>query len=164
MSAPAWPRWYAPLTHPITVGCFVLLVLNDHWLKPVHPGWLSGKLSDVAFMVLAPLWLFAVWSRLVFRRNQEPSDSSRQRALWACLLLIGVTLVLMETTAWGDWLYRYGLGALQFPFRAAADWALQAEWGEFRPVQATPDLTDLFCLPFLAVAYWIGDSELRRAT
>lgn len=158
------PRWYAPLTHPITVASFVLLLVNDHWLKPEHPGWLSGKLSDVAFMVLAPLWLFAVWSRLRGRQNQGWSARSRQRALWACLLLIGLTLVLMETTAWGDWLYRYGLGALQFPFRAAAGWVLHAQWSEFRPVQATRDLTDLFCLPFLAVALWIGHKEPRDAT
>lgn len=150
------PRWYAPLVHPITVACFALLLVNDHWLKPEHPGWLSGKLSDVAFMVLAPLWLFAVWGRLACRRHPGLADGSRQRALWACLLLIGVTLVLMETTAWGDWLYRYGLGALQYPLRAVVGWLLHTEWPEFRAVQATRDLTDLLCLPFLAVAHWIG--------
>lgn len=156
-------RWYAPLTHPITVACFALLLLNDHWLKPDHPGWLSGKLSDVAFMVLAPLWLFAVWSRLTHRQQRGWSNGARQRALWACVLLIGLTLVLMETTAWGDSLYRYGLGALQYPFRAAATWVLHSDWPEFRPVQATRDLTDLFCLPFLVVAHWIGHQEPRHA-
>lgn len=78
---------------------------------------------------------------------------------------IGITLVFaargcsrefMETTAWGDWLYCYGLGALQFPFRAVASWALHSGWPEFGPVQATRDLTDLLCLPFLAVAHRIG--------
>lgn len=164
MNSTAAPRWYAPLAHPVTVACFALLLVNDHWLKPDHPGWLSGKLSDVAFMVLAPLWLFAVWSRLVSRRDRAPSGGSRRRALSTCVLLIGVTLVLMETTLWGDWLYRYGLGALQFPFRAFANWALHSAWPEFLPVQATRDVTDLFCLPFLAVAYSIGAKEPRRAT
>ena len=161
MSSKLQVRWYAPLLHPITVACFVLLLLNDHWLKQSHPGWLSGKLSDVAFMVLSPLWLFAAWARLAPWLGQaEPSRRSRQRALWACLLLIGLTLVLMETTAWGDWLYRYGLGALQFPFRALTSLTLHAEWAAFHPVQATRDLSDLFCLPLLAVAHWIGQRSL----
>jgi len=151
VSASVRPRWYAPLVHPVTVASFTLLVLNDHWLKHAHPGWLSGKLSDVAFMVLAPLWLFAGGSRLGVW-----SARAQRHALSACLLVIGATLVLMEATAWGDWLYRYGLGALQFPFRAVAGWTLHSQWPEFRPVQQTRDLTDLFCLPFLAVAYWIG--------
>jgi len=153
-------RWYTPLVHPITVACFVLLLLNDHWLKQSHPGWLSGKLSDVAFMVLSPLWLFAAWARLASWFGRDWPRRSRQRALWACLLLIGLTLVLMETTAWGDWLYRYGLGALQLPFRALSSWTLHAEWRGFQPVQATRDLSDLLCLPLLAVAHWIGQRSL----
>ncbi|HEU5076742.1 MAG TPA: hypothetical protein VFU02_21280 [Polyangiaceae bacterium] len=161
MKAAREARWYAPLTHPLTVASFALLLLNDHWLKTDHPGWLSGKLSDVAFMVLAPLWLFSAWSRLTQKRGW--SAAARHRALRACVLLIGLTLVLMETTAWGDWLYRYGLGALQFPFRSAATWLVHADWPEFRPVQATRDLTDLFCLPFLIVALWVADEETRHA-
>lgn len=162
MSSDGQFRWYQPLVHPITVACFVLLVLNDHWLKQDHPGWLSGKLSDVAFMVLAPLWLFAAWARLASWLHRGDSPSLRQRVLWACLLLIGVTLVLMETTAWGDWLYRYGLGALQFPFRALANWVLYAKATNFHPVEATRDLTDLYCLPILAVAYWIGQRSVKE--
>jgi len=165
MSGDTQFRWYAPLVHPITVACFVLLLLNDHWLKQSHPGWLSGKLSDVAFMVLSPLWLFAAWACLGSWFGQGWSRRARQRALWTCLLLIGLTLLLMETTAWGDWLYRYGLGALQLPFRALVSWTLHAGRPGFQPVQATRDLTDLFCLPVLGVAHWIGQRSLtdRRA-
>ena len=153
-------KWYASLLHPVTVGSFALLLVNDHWLKPYHPGWLSGKLSDVAFMVVAPLWLFAAWSRLTRGSVALSLHHARQRALQACLLLIAITLVLMETTFAGDWLYRHGLGVLQFPFRAVASWCLYAEWPELRSVVATQDLTDLFCLPFLAVAHWIGDRSI----
>lgn len=153
-------HWYASLLHPVTVGCFALLLVNDHWLKPYHPGWLSGKLSDVAFMVVAPLWLFAAWSRLTCGSVALCTHYARQRALQASLLLIAITLLLMETTFAGDWLYRYGLGALQFPFRAAASWCLHAEWPELRSVVATRDLTDLLCLPFLAVARWIGEQSI----
>ena len=151
--------WYAALLHPVAVACAVLLVYNDHYLKVHHPSWLSGKLSDVAFMVLGPLWLHAAWLLLASLRSERPAcpgcDASR-RALLVCLVLILVTFVLMQTTGLGDWLYRYGLAGLQYPFRAA--WALLAEarLPGFRPVVATPDPTDLICLPLLAVAWWIG--------
>lgn len=45
------------VVHPLPVIALVVLVLNDHWLKyaGVLPGWLTGKLSDFAGVVLAPL-------------------------------------------------------------------------------------------------------------
>ncbi|MDO3701188.1 hypothetical protein Q3W71_05775 [Micromonospora sp. C28SCA-DRY-2] len=49
--APATLAW---LGHPTTVAALVLLVVNDHLLKPAFPGLLTGKLSDVAGLVLAP--------------------------------------------------------------------------------------------------------------
>ena len=42
------------LGHPVTVLALVVLVLNDHVLKAAQPGWLTGKLSDVVGLVLAP--------------------------------------------------------------------------------------------------------------
>ncbi|TCB96187.1 hypothetical protein E0H26_16325 [Micromonospora zingiberis] len=42
------------LIHPVTVAATALLILNDHVLKAAYPGWLTGKLSDVAGLVMAP--------------------------------------------------------------------------------------------------------------
>ena len=42
------------LAHPATVLATVLLVLNDHLLKAAAPGPLTGKLSDVVGLVMAP--------------------------------------------------------------------------------------------------------------
>ncbi len=42
------------LAHPATVLATVLLVLNDHVLKAAAPGFVTGKLSDIAGLVLAP--------------------------------------------------------------------------------------------------------------
>lgn len=41
----------------------LLLLANDWWLKPSHPGWLSGKLSDFAGLMLIGLLLQAAWPR-----------------------------------------------------------------------------------------------------
>jgi hypothetical protein len=47
--------------HPLVLAAAALLVLNDWWLKPsAAPGWLTGKLSDLAGLVLAPLVLSAL--------------------------------------------------------------------------------------------------------
>lgn len=53
------------LAHPVTIGAVLLWLLNDHVLKQAWPSWWTGKLSDVAGLVVAPLllavplsWLF----------------------------------------------------------------------------------------------------------
>ncbi len=52
-------RWSA-LRHPLWWAALLVLVVNDHLLKGagVLPGWLTGKLSDVAGLIVAPV-LFA---------------------------------------------------------------------------------------------------------
>ena len=53
-------RSAAALTHPATFGALALLLLNDLILKPMWPdAWVTGKLSDLAFVVFAsPLLAF----------------------------------------------------------------------------------------------------------
>ena len=48
------------MTHPAAIAALVVLVVNDHLLKAAYPGWITGKLSDFAGMVLAPLVLVAI--------------------------------------------------------------------------------------------------------
>lgn len=47
------------LLHPGALAAVAVLVLNDWWAKRHHPSWLTGKLSDVAGLVMAPLALSA---------------------------------------------------------------------------------------------------------
>ena len=51
------------LAHPVTVGALVVLIANDHWWKQAAPGPVTGKLSDVAGLLLLPP-LLAVLARL----------------------------------------------------------------------------------------------------
>ena len=48
------------LTTPLALFSLTLLALNDHYLKAAYPGALTGKLSDVAGVLLLPLFLKAV--------------------------------------------------------------------------------------------------------
>ncbi|WP_405145246.1 hypothetical protein OG589_00830 [Sphaerisporangium sp. NBC_01403] len=77
-SALAW------LGHPLTVIAVVLLLLNDHLFKPLWPGTVTGKLSDVAGLIVAPL--------LVNLFICRPRVS---------VLLTGAAFTLVKTTAIG---------------------------------------------------------------
>src|SRR5688500_14638934 len=50
------------LSHPLYVGALLLLVLNDHLLKHVErlPELLTGKLSDFAGLIVAPILLVSL--------------------------------------------------------------------------------------------------------
>jgi hypothetical protein len=56
---------FAWLGHPVTVLALAVLIVNDHVLKAAHPGWVTGKLSDAAGLVLAPALLGLVLPRAV---------------------------------------------------------------------------------------------------
>jgi hypothetical protein len=43
------------LTHPLVFTAAALMLANDLVLRRLAPGWLSGKLSDVGFLILAPV-------------------------------------------------------------------------------------------------------------
>jgi predicted cation transporter len=64
------------LAHPVALLALVTLVVNDHLLKTAAPGFLTGKLSDVAGLVVVPVLvaeLVAVAGRRVGRREGAPS-------------------------------------------------------------------------------------------
>ena len=51
MRSAVFLHWVA---HPLTVGATAVLLLNDHVFKQAWPGLVTGKLSDVAGLVVAP--------------------------------------------------------------------------------------------------------------
>ncbi|GLW96464.1 hypothetical protein [Microtetraspora sp. NBRC 16547] len=77
-SALAW------IGHPLTVIATVLLLLNDHLFKSLWPGLVTGKLSDVAGLIVAPPLL-----NLFIRRPR------------VSVLLTGAAFTLVKTTSIG---------------------------------------------------------------
>ncbi|MGE5186811.1 MAG: hypothetical protein ACM31C_32380 [Acidobacteriota bacterium] len=120
--------------HPVALVAVIVLVVNDWVLKPRFHDWLTGKLSDVAGLVFAPVVLSALIG-LVTRRHLT------HRRLVACCLATALGFTLVKLVA---------------PVRELAARAL-GHGAEFYP-----DWTDLLCLPAVLVAYWIGRDELRR--
>jgi hypothetical protein len=148
------------LLHPVTLGALCTLALNDHVLKRVCPGWWTGKLSDLAGAVLLPVFLHALLELGAAHGWKKPlSVAGGDRWLTACVVASLLAFALPEVWAPAELLYRYGLGAAQWPFRALAAACSGAALPEVRPVRATADVSDLLALPMGLLAFAVG----RRA-
>ncbi len=120
------------LLHPLWIAALVVLVLNDHVLKGAEllPAIVTGKLSDVAGLLVAPLLLAAI-------------TGVRSRAGWrAAHLAVGAVFT-----------------AIQLSPAAADGWAaLMAAIGF--PWVITSDPTDLAALPMLLVSERVFPSAM----
>jgi len=144
----------AALLHPLAVLSLLVLVANDHWLKHAHPGLLSGKLSGFAAVLLLPLFLHALYE-LSYRavRARPASARAANWALGACLAVTCLVYAPPELWPSAETAYRYGLGALQWPFRIVWSLARGENGAAFAPVRATADPSDLLALSMLWVAW-----------
>lgn len=117
------------LCHPLPIGMAAVVALNDHLLKAAWPGWVTGKLSDVAGLAFFPVLLVAL-ADVCASGALSRDEGLRRRAAWAATLLTGVAFSAVQMSP------------------ALAAW-LATWWGVL-----TPDLTDLLTLPALGVALW----------
>ena len=124
-------RWAAALCRWESIAALALLVANDHVLKGSGwaPGWLTGKLSDVAGLIFFPLLLVAL-ARGCAKALGEPMA---RHSGWLGLISVGAT------------------GAV---FTAAKVWpSFNAWWAGIWGVMVL-DATDLVALPALALSLW----------
>ena len=119
-------RW---LIHPVTVAAAAVLIINDHVLKGWFYGPLTGKLSDIAGLVLAPAVLCLV---ITLCRSRTPPRTAAALAVAAT----AAGFVAVKTT------------------EQAAMFASQAWTAVAGPSLVLRDPTDLVALPALALAYW----------
>lgn len=150
--APGWA-----LFHPVTLAALATLAVNDHVLKRVCPGIVTGKLSDFAGVVLLPLLLHALLElTAAYVRRKPLTAAAGDRALLMCVAVALLMFALPEVWPPAELVYRFGLAALRWPFRAL--WALASgdALPALRPVRATADVSDLLALPMGFVAFRIG--------
>ncbi|MBO9674522.1 MAG: hypothetical protein J7577_13825 [Sphingobacteriaceae bacterium] len=55
-------RYY--ILNYIFIVCVLILLVNDHYIKFSYTGWLSGKLSDVAGIIILPLIIAYIFPKL----------------------------------------------------------------------------------------------------
>lgn len=125
------------LAHPVTLVAVLVLVVNDQLLKAAYPGLLTGKLSDVAGLVVAPPLLALAATLLV------PRLPGRVAGV-AAVALAGVGFAVVKSTE---------VGAAA----ASTAWSLIAG-----PSVILADPTDLATLPALALAWWAWTRARRR--
>jgi hypothetical protein len=144
------------LVHPVPLAALTLMLLNDHVLKASDPGWLTGKLSDVAGLMLLPFVLLAGWDLVRLIRPSLPASGPRLAVASATLAVILFTA--MKVVPLGSDLYRLGLGGVQWPFRALVAWVASEPSPSYAQVHLTSDPSDLLTLPValavLAVRPW----------
>jgi hypothetical protein len=127
------------LLHPLALAAIALLVVNDHVLKARYPGWLTGKLSDVAGLVFFPLLLRALLAPLL-RPLLRPLSIGRERLLLACVAMTALAFAAIKLAAPATAACEHVLAALQGGGRAAI----------------VRDPTDLLALPCVLAALWIA--------
>lgn len=149
----------APLLHPLALGAIATLIVNDHLLKSHVPGWITGKLSDVAGMIFFPLFLFVLVA-IAARVVRRPAIASRG-ALVACAILTAIVFALVKTWAPATIAIETALGALPWPIDAARALVGGAEIPSLHRVAIVRDPSDLLALPFVAIACAIGWRSTR---
>jgi hypothetical protein len=121
------------LLHPLAVAAIAVLVVNDHLLKDAYPGWLTGKLSDLAGLVFFPLLVALVVPMRV------------------AVAATGVGFAAIKLWEPANALGEVVLGAVRWPLDAVTTLSLPA----LTSVDIVRDPTDLIALPSLAAAWWI---------
>lgn len=136
MRAEVFLRWVA---HPLTVGATVVLLLNDHVFKQTWPGLVSGKLSDVAGLVVAPAVLGLLFG--LFRAGRITAA--------AATLLTGAGFAWVKLTSAGAEVASAAWSVVNGPSVVLADpWdlvalpALGLAWWAWRRAEAAPPLAD----------------------
>lgn len=140
------------LLHAAPLAAALLVAFNDFFLKLVHPGFLSGKLSDLGLCFLFPVFVSAVleWGAWALVDLPRSRPFVRRRGLLRAGVLLGA-------------LYFVALKLLP----AAAAWHVAALHALVpgRRFRAVADPTDLWCLPMVGLAWWyLARIARQRAT
>jgi hypothetical protein len=150
------------LLHPVVIGAILALLVNDQLLKGRWPGLVTGKISDIAGLVLAPLLLVAVAELIESRRGhwREP------RVAWitAAVVATGIGFAAVKLTAQADTMWEGALGIVQWPISALADVLAGRGLPPVRPIVSTADATDLVAIAAVWVAHAIGRRRVEQSS
>ena len=156
------PRPGDGLLEPLVLGALILLAVNDQLLKAASPGPVTGVLSDIAGLIVAPVALQAAWETGQWAVGRWRGPSSRLLAVAAVIVGVGFTALQLWPPATD--LYRIGLGALQWPIAALVAALGGSPTPPVRPVVAVADVGDLVALPVMAVTtWWLARRRSARA-
>jgi hypothetical protein len=144
-----------PLFSPAPLLAVGVLFLNDHVLKAIAPSPMTGKLSDVAGLVVFPLLVVSCID-LIQGRRVGPSRTSAGD-LFVAVSLTGAVFSLIKLLSPAAQVVNEGLGVIQWlltlgPIRGAAP----------TPTSMLVDPSDLIALPALLGSWWIARGREPR--
>lgn len=145
------------LLHPVALTAMALWGLNDQRWKYTHPGWFTGKLSDVCGLIVAPLLCWSVLQALAALRGREPSP----RWVNVCLAAPSLGFVAINVSLVASELYRRAAASVTAPLRG---WLTPLGGGNLFTSGArhVADWGDLVALPALFVAWALLRAEIAR--
>ena len=79
---PATTRALRALVHPVSILALGVLIINDHILKDAYPGFVTGKLSDIAGLAFFPILLAALFGLLRLPDRAAFVAATATTALW----------------------------------------------------------------------------------
>jgi hypothetical protein len=169
--APALPLGEA--VHPVTLAAVVLLLVNDWVLKPhlghaPAAGLITGKLSDLAGLVFAPVVLSAAVGLVLHaaaRLGARVDPSLSRRRLIGCMVATGAVFAAVKldpAAARALATLISGIPGISGISGIPGISGISGISGLGRSAAIVADRTDLLCLPALGLAWWIGRDELRR--
>jgi hypothetical protein len=142
-----------PIGSSMGVASLIVLLLNDHVLKSAWPGAVTGKLSDVAGLVVLPLFLASVAIIVARLAGRSVSAAGRQSAVRWSAVAAAIGFALVKTVEPATTAYEHLLGVLQWPARALASVASGHPAPGPQPVILVADVTDLLALPVLLLFF-----------
>lgn len=128
------------LSHPLSIGAIVLLLINDHVLRLFWPSWWTGKLGDFAWLYFMPFASAALIAWFI------PSRWKRHE-------------VLVGVLAYGLTGGVFALGKTSPSFHLWLVDQLEHLFG--MPIGLRCDPTDLIALPALMASYWMWTRHVR---
>ncbi len=141
------------LLHPVPLLAAGLLALNDLHLKASYPGFVTGKLSDVAGMIFFPLFLVCLLEFVGV--ICKPTWRAGRRALLVCIVATGAVFAIINVSTAAGAGYERVMQSI---------WtALGGPSGEIAIVRHVVDPTDLVALAALLVPWHLGTIRLREA-
>lgn len=158
------PVWGEPLLHPVCLFSMAVWWFNDHVGKVYAPSALTGKVSDVACLVVFPLWAWCLLDGLAsssFPRKYRANHALRERCLYVVTAAIALWFALINVSEVVGAIHRdlwtsvYGV----MHFRL---WQIGGYWN---PVaHHTVDAGDLWTLPAALLGVWVGRAWLMAGS
>jgi hypothetical protein len=129
---------FSPLAHPVILTALLLVLVNALFLQHTDPTWLSGKLGDAAWMIIAPVLIASAVSFLA-------PDCRRRKAGLSGILITGISFSLLKTV---PALNHLATGTYFALFHI--------------PLKLALDPSDLLILPFLGLSWLVWNSHFQR--